>query len=56
MPRHQEPTKDVANDEMPRGAVSKLRSGDVRMGKPGCRNRQSLTSEYIGCEEAYEGN
>ena len=26
--------KDVTNNEMPRGAVSKRRSGDVRMGEP----------------------
>ena len=26
--------KDVTNNEMPRGAVSKLRSGDIRMGEP----------------------
>jgi hypothetical protein len=27
--------KDVASCDKPRGAASKLRSGDVRMGKPG---------------------
>ena len=31
---HQEPKKDVTNDEMPWGAVSKRRSRDVRMGEP----------------------
>jgi hypothetical protein len=56
MPRHQEPKKDVANDDTPRGAVSRLRSGDVRMGEPGCGNTQSLVSESIGYEEADEGN
>ena len=34
MPWHQEPTKDVISCEKPRGAANKLRSGDVRMGKP----------------------
>ena len=35
MPRHGPATKDVASCEKLRGAASKLRSGDVRMGKPG---------------------
>ena len=34
MPWHQEPMKDVISCEKPRGAANKLRSGDVRMGKP----------------------
>ena len=34
MPWHQEPTKDAMNCEKPRGVVNKLRSGDIRMGKP----------------------
>jgi hypothetical protein len=34
MPWHQEAKKDGTNTEMLRGAVSKRRSGDVRMGKP----------------------
>ena len=34
MPWHEEPMKDVTNDEMLWGAVSKLRSRDVRMGEP----------------------
>ena len=29
------PMKDVEHCEKPRGAVCRLRSGDVRMGKPG---------------------
>jgi hypothetical protein len=56
MPRHQEPMKDVANDDMLRGAVSKHGSGDFRMGKPSCRNGQLLIPEYIGYKMAYEGN
>ena len=48
--------KDVANDEMLRGAVSKLRSGDVRMGEPTCRNGYVPRSEFIGAAEADQGN
>ena len=33
-PRHAEAKKDGANTEMRRGAVSRQRTGDVRMGKP----------------------
>ena len=42
--------------KLPRGAVSKLWSGGVRMGKPGCGNTQSLISEYIGNVETDQGN
>src|SRR5690554_7546543 len=46
MPWRREPKKDAANSEMPRGAVSKLRSGGVRMGKPtGCNGPVLLRSE-----------
>ena len=38
MPWHQEPMKDVISCEKPRGAANKLRSGDVRMGKPTTAN------------------
>jgi hypothetical protein len=34
MPRYGPAMKDVASCDKPRGAASKLRSGDVRMGKP----------------------
>ena len=34
MPWLQEAMKDVASCDKPRGAASKLRSGDFRMGKP----------------------
>ncbi len=34
MPRRQEPKKDGANTEMPRGAVREHGSVDVRMGEP----------------------
>ncbi len=56
MPWRQEPMKDVTNDDMLRGAVSKLRSGDFRMGKPTIFNRIVLLPEYIGQVEAYQGN
>ena len=35
MPRHQAPKKDVASCEKLRGAASRLRTVDIRMGKPG---------------------
>ena len=35
MPWHQEPKKDAAISEMPRGGESSHRSVDIRMGKPG---------------------
>ena len=34
MPRHEPAMKDVASCDKPRGAASKRRSGDFRMGKP----------------------
>ena len=34
MPWHQEPMKDVTSCEKLRGAANKLRSADIRMGKP----------------------
>ena len=39
--------KDVTNYEMPRGAVSMLRSGDIRMGEPSRSNVRLSYSEYI---------
>ena len=56
MPRRQEPKKDVANDETPRGAVSRLGSGDIRMGKPIPRHGGIRLTESIGKDEAYQGN
>ena len=35
MPRRQQPKKDAASCEKPRGAASKHRAVDIRMGKPG---------------------
>ena len=51
MPRHQEPKKDVASCEKPRGAASRLRSVDVRMGKPTASNSAVPLDEYIVQEE-----
>ncbi len=45
MPRRQEPKKDGANADTPRGAVSGLRSVDVRMGEPAGGKRQQLEAE-----------
>jgi hypothetical protein len=55
MPRRQEPTKDAAICEKPRGAESRLRSGGVRMGKPTCRNGQVLSDEHIVWGEGTRG-
>src|SRR5699024_2163677 len=49
MPWYQEPMKDGTNTDMPRGVVSRLRSGDFRMGEPAARNGAGHASEYIGC-------
>ncbi len=46
IPRHTEAKKDVVTDEKLRGAGSKHRSGDVRMGQP-----QELPVEYIDRKE-----
>jgi hypothetical protein len=41
------PKKDVGHCEKPRGAVYRLRSGDVRMGKPTVANQRYLLVEHI---------
>jgi hypothetical protein len=41
--------KDGASADTPRGAASRLRSGDVRMGKPAAGNAAASAAEYIGC-------
>ena len=56
MPRRQEPKKDATNSDMLRGAVSELRSGDFRMGKPSWGNAQLPITESIGGVEAHQGN
>src|SRR5690348_7885399 len=55
MPRRQEPKKDGANTEMPRGAVSRRRSGDVRMGEPTYRHGYVLYTESIGVQRQTRG-
>jgi len=55
MPRCQEPTKDGANTEMPRGAVRKPRCADVRMGQPTGRDGPVPLSECIGQREGTWG-
>jgi hypothetical protein len=47
--------KDGTNTDMLRGVVSKLRSGDFRMGKPTVRNGTVLIPEYIGYKRQTRG-
>ena len=56
MPRYQEAKKDAVNGETPRGAVSKHRSEDIRMGKPDTGEPVSPSSEKIGREEPDPAN
>ena len=55
MPWQQKLKKDVTNYEMPRGAVSKLRSGDIRMWEHMQSNNYISQSEYIALERATQG-
>ncbi len=55
MPWRWEPKKDVASCEKPRGAASKRKSGDLRMGQPTGRNGSVPLSEHIGQEEGTRG-
>src|SRR5207247_8841041 len=48
MPWRREATKDVASCDKPRGAASRHRSEDVRMGGPGWGNAHSSVTESIG--------
>ena len=50
MPWYQEAKKDAVNGETLRGAVSKHRSADIRMGKPGAGKPASPYAEQIGIE------
>ncbi len=47
--------KDGASTDMPRGAASRRRSGDVRMGKPGRGNVRPSAAEFIGGEKGTVG-
>ncbi len=48
MPWHQEPKKDVVGCEKPRGAASRLRAVDVRMGQPARGHTRAPPAECIG--------
>ena len=48
MPWRREAMKDVASCDKPRGAASRHRSEDVRMGEPGRGNARSSVTEFIG--------
>ena len=48
MPWRREAMKDVASCDKPRGAASRHRSEDVRMGEPGWGNAHSSLTESIG--------
>ena len=47
--------KDVASCDKPRGAASRHRSEDVRMGEPGWGNAHSSVAEFIGHGTRTEG-
>ena len=55
MPWRQEAMKGVASCDKPRGAASRLRSEDARMGEPGWGNAQSSVTESIGGVTRTEG-
>ena len=53
---HHTPKKDVASCEKPRGAASRLRSVDIRMGEPGRGNARSSMDESIVHERGTRGS
>ena len=55
MPWRSGPMKDVVSCDKPWGAANRLRSMDVRMGKPGRGNALSPTDEHIVGVEVSEG-
>ena len=55
MPWQQKLKKDVTNYEMSRGAVSTLRSGNIRMWEHRQSNVYLSQSEYIALERATQG-
>jgi hypothetical protein len=55
MPWRREAMKDVASCDKPRGAASRHRSEDVRMGEPGRGNARSSPTESIGRVTRTEG-
>ena len=50
------PTKDAISCEKPRGAASRHRSWDIRMGEPGWGNAQAPMNESIVHEEGTRGS
>jgi hypothetical protein len=55
MPWRREAMKGVASCDMPRGAASRPRSEDARMGEPGWGNAHSSVTEFIGHGTRTEG-
>ncbi len=55
MPWRQEAKKDVVSCDKPRGAASRRRSVDVRMGKPPSGHAEGATAESIGGERPTRG-
>ena len=55
MPWHHTPKKDVASCDKLRGAASRHRSADVRMGEPGGSHVPSSITESIGYEKGTRG-
>ena len=55
MPRRQEPMKDGASTDMPRGVASRYRSVDFRMGQPTIRNGIVSLSEQTRIGKVSEG-
>ena len=56
MPWHQLPMKDAAICEKPRGAESRHRASDIRMGKPGRLTVGHLQMNKIVCKEGTPGS
>src|SRR5438270_12145839 len=55
MPWRREAMKGVASCDKPRGAASRHRSEDARMGEPGWGNAQPSVSQVIGHGRRTEG-
>jgi hypothetical protein len=47
--------KDVRHCDKPRGAVYRLRSGDLRIGKPAQANLERPPAEHIGWRKGTQG-
>ena len=56
MPWRHEAMKGVASYDKPRGAASRLRTGDTRMGKPILSYIRISTAEYIGSMKRTRGS